>query len=81
MQDPEAGVLLVETPARHSCPVLWSKFRLAVCLAVNLVGWPIPLRWPNPVASYAVLLVAMGMALFYLTAREAANRTSVSLRK
>jgi len=73
MQDPEAGLAFAETPARQSYPALWSKFLLAACPAVILAGWPIPVRWPNPVASYTVLLVALGMALFYLTAREAVN--------
>jgi len=70
MQDPEAGLALAETPARRSYPAI---FLLAACLAVTLAGWPIPVQRPNPVASYTVLLVALGMALFYLTAREAVN--------
>ena len=77
MQDPEAGLAFAETPTRQSYPTLWGIFLLAACLAVVLVGWPMlssgPWQWPNAVESYTVLLVALGMALFRLTAMEAVN--------
>ena len=77
MQDPEAGLAFAETPTRQSYPALGGKFLMTACLAVMLAGWPIPSSapwlWPNAVASYTVLLVALGMALFCLTAMEAVN--------
>ena len=66
MLDPDAGLAFVEVRSSRTLPVARILLLLAVLLAVAMTGLP-------PLNSYLMLLLALGMVLFHLTAMEAAS--------
>jgi hypothetical protein len=66
MQDPDAGLAFVDDDPMPPDRAPWHCVFLVACFALLLLGW-----FP-PVSGYVVLLLVVGMALFRMTALDAA---------